>query len=68
MIETVPVFSTMIASVGYDKAEELLVVTFRNGKSYEYVGVPEDVFRDLTHAVSVGKAFNDLVKGVYEHR
>lgn len=37
-------------------------------KVYTYSNVPHDVFNKMLNAESVGKAFNELVKGKYEFR
>jgi len=59
----VNVTSSMIASVGFDPDQEVMVVQFQNGRVYRYNGVPSGVFVSmLTDRDSVGKAFNAHVR------
>jgi hypothetical protein len=46
--------SQIIHSVGYNAASSMLEVRFRNGWTYEYDGVPEEVYRALMAAPSHG--------------
>lgn len=50
----------------YEPADQSLTVTFENGSSYIYAGVPADVYAQVEAAESKGKAFNELVKGKYQ--
>jgi hypothetical protein len=50
----------------YSAEEQALTVTFKNGDSYIYAGVPADVYATVESAESKGKAFNELVKGKYQ--
>jgi hypothetical protein len=43
-----------------------LEVTFKDGKIYVYHGVSPEVFEVVCRAESKGKAFNNLIKPVYE--
>lgn len=60
-----PVFSSNLKSVGYENGT--LYVTFHNGGTYWYRGVPESVYRDLMSAPSHGKFFHAHIKNVYPH-
>lgn len=66
----VPVASSMILSVGYDPDENggTLHVTFHNGRTYAYEGVPENEFSALVNSPSVGQYFNATIKGQYRER
>lgn len=64
----IPVSSSMIASVGYDPETSVLEVTFSNGRTYEYEGVPSHVFDGMIHASSVGRFFIDNVRDIYNTR
>jgi hypothetical protein len=64
----VPVVSSQIAAVGYDKDSQKLRVEFlKNGSLYQYDDVPEEVFNNLVAAPSVGGYFGTAVKGVYSY-
>ncbi|MGN6258728.1 MAG: KTSC domain-containing protein [Solirubrobacterales bacterium] len=59
----VPVESSMIDSVGFEK--NVLEVRFRNGGLYQYLDVPESVLALLMQAGSKGRFFNEHVRGRY---
>ena len=50
--------STDIVSVGYDSSVTVLEVEFKRGSIYQYVNVPENVFKELMSADSIGSYFN----------
>lgn len=55
--------SSSIDSVGYE--DEVLEVRFNNGGLYRYLGVPPQVCFDLLKADSIGRFFNDRIRGSY---
>ena len=61
-----PVNSSNVESVGYDRAGMRLAVQFKNSKRYVFKQVPEKVYTTLRLAASVGKCFNETIKGRYE--
>lgn len=61
-----PVNSSNVESVGYDRTSQRLAVQFKNTKRYIFKQVPEKVATTLQLAASVGKCFNETVKGRYE--
>ena len=62
------VFSSIISDIGWDSDTEELLVTFRNGRTAAYKGVPEDKAVELANAASVGTSFNSEIKGFYNFR
>jgi hypothetical protein len=60
--------SSTIRSVGFDSARSVLEVEFVRGGVYEYVGVPEFLYRGFLMARSKGGFFNDKIQGRYEQR
>lgn len=64
-MQTIPVASSMISSVGYDPETQELEVTFNQGRSYTYEGVPQAEYDNLVSAQSVGKYFAANIKNVY---
>jgi hypothetical protein len=64
-MDFVPVASSNIASVGYDREQKVLGVRFSSGATYLYTGVPEEVHADFMDAASLGSFFADNIKGVY---
>lgn len=57
------VVSSAIAEVKYNPF--WVTVKFNHGKSYRYWGVRFKTFREILKAESVGKAYNELIKGKY---
>ena len=62
------VYSSMVQSISYDSDSQTLTVTFNNGKSYAYSGVPEETATDAANAASVGEFMNSEIKGRYSFR
>lgn len=58
----VPVRSTTLRSVGYDKATRTLEAEFRTGRVYRYRGVPPELWLSLLATPSKGKFFNLLIR------
>lgn len=58
--------SANLSEIVYDGDSSALTVTFKNGRTYSYAGVPEDVYASLVIAhetnQSVGQIFNQLVR------
>ncbi len=67
-IDMQPVESGQIAAVGFDSAEKILAVQFKNGGLYHYHGVPQEKFAALMQAESVGKFHAQHIKGKHEFR
>lgn len=67
-MELVPVESRGIESVGYDRRTQILVVVFRKGRAYRYIGVPENVYDELINAASKGRFFLSNIKEIYEYQ
>lgn len=65
-IAMLPVDSSMAAAVGYDSEEQVLQVEFYNGVVYQYSGVEAETWEDLQSTDSIGKFFNQEIKGRYE--
>lgn len=64
-IATVPVQSSNLKAVGYDRDAKLLQVDFKNNTSYQYAEVPPDLFADLLRADSVGSYLAQQIKPYY---
>ncbi len=63
--ELTPVSSSHLDAIGYDDASQTLYVRWKGGLISSYDNVPPSVASDLQNAPSVGKAFNDLIRGKY---
>lgn len=65
----VPVFSSMVAEVGYDAdTKDMIIVWAKGGKTSAYANVPEELALDLSRAASVGQMLTMEVKPYYAHR
>jgi hypothetical protein len=58
----VAVTSSAIARLAYDRLRSTLRVQFRDGTTYQYMGVPLWVYEDLMQAESKGAQFNRCVR------
>ena len=62
MARLVPVVSSALTSMSYDRTTGRLIVQFSEDSFYEYDSVPGDVVLDVMFADSHGQAFDRLVK------
>lgn len=60
-----PVESSAIEMVGYEPAEMTLIVVFKSGATYRYIGVPERLYHRLMAAESKGRFVNKHIKPNY---
>ncbi len=64
-MERSPVESTVITAAGYVAEYKVLELQFQDGRSYQYYGVPERVYKGLMAAESQGRYFNDRIRDAY---
>ena len=57
--------SSVIRSVGYERATATLEIEFQSEKVYRYFAVPHAVFDGLITAESVGAFFNERIRDRY---
>ena len=62
------VYSSNVASVGYDSDAKELLITWTKGKRSIYSGVPEELAEQISNAPSVGSMLNEEIKPYYAHR
>lgn len=67
-MQTQFVESTSLAAVGYDPANLVLEVQFKNGGVYRYFNVPYVVVEQLMSAGSIGRYFATQVKPRFRGR
>lgn len=60
--------SSFIAGIGYDPETEELVVSFKDGKEYTSVGVPESVYHAFAQSGSMGQYWHAVIKNNYNAR
>ncbi len=62
MAQFIPVVSSMMAAVRYDRERSELTVQFSEDAFFTYSDVPSDIVVDFLFADSIGSAFNSIVK------
>ncbi len=65
--ELTPVSSSHLDAIGYDDASQTLYVRWKNDQVSSYDNVPPLIAKDLQNAPSIGKAFNEMIRGKYQH-
>ncbi len=65
-IPMLPAHSSMANALGYDEENHVLQVEFHNGAVYQYTGVDHEVWDELQQTDSIGKYFNNEIKGNYQ--
>lgn len=61
-VSMVPIISSNLESVGYDKSANDLIVQFKGGGKYKYLGVPNIIYEGFMKADSKGKYFAQNIK------
>ncbi len=61
-MESRPITSSCLAEVSYEPRAATLTVRFHDGRTYQYVDVPEPVYTTLIGADSIGQCFNRDVR------
>jgi len=67
LLQSTPVKSSNLKSVGYDPKAEHLQVAFKSGETYDYFNVPPMVHQGLMFAKSKGKFLDDSIKPRFRH-
>ena len=65
-MEMIRVRSSAIAEIGYDPSSRRMKITFNQGHTYGYCGVPPHIFDGLLRASSKGSYYNDFVRDRYQ--
>ena len=58
----IPVTSSNLSEVGYDRANSTLEISFKKGGTYQYFGVPPHIYEGLMNAASHGHFFDVNIK------
>jgi hypothetical protein len=61
-MERIPLISSNIISVGYDKERKILEIEFTAGAIYQYFNVPQNIYKALLNADSSAKYFDQNIK------
>jgi hypothetical protein len=67
-MDRTPVESSMIASIGYDRATQTLELEFKSGAIWQYEGVPQSEYDALMAADSHGSYARSFIIGDYPER
>lgn len=61
------VTSSRIRAIGYDPKKHILEIAFHNGEIYQYIAVPENIYKKFTSdaVVSKGRFFDGVIKGKF---
>jgi len=67
-MDRIPVSSSNIRSIGYDRQSAILEVEFTSGDVYRYFDVPEHLYQQFLHASSHGQFLNDNIRYSYRYQ
>ncbi len=61
------VTSSRILTIGYDPRKRILEIAFHNGEIYQYMDVPENIYKKYMSdaVVSKGRFFDGVIKGKF---
>ncbi|MGA1264894.1 MAG: KTSC domain-containing protein [Prochlorothrix sp.] len=62
-LQVQPVESSMAQSIGYDADRQVLQIEFKAGATYRFEEVDGETWRQLQQSESIGKFFNQHIKG-----
>ncbi len=65
-MEMIQVNSRAIRAIGYDQSTQRLRITFEQGDSYDFCGVPVHVYEGLMTAFSKGTYYNNHIRDRYQ--
>lgn len=65
-MQMIPVRSSAIAAVGYDPATRRMKIAFKQGRTYDFCGVPLEVYQGLINAGSVGSYYDRVIRDRYQ--
>jgi len=61
-----PINSTAIEFCSSNAEEQTLTVRFHSGAAVTYVGVDQDTVKEMLNAPSIGKFYNQNIRGQFE--
>lgn len=67
ILEMIPVSSSNVFEIGYDKESQEVCLRFLNGHIHVYKGVPQFEFDGLLNATSIGSYLHRNYKNVYPY-
>ncbi|MBI3006573.1 MAG: KTSC domain-containing protein [Ignavibacteriales bacterium] len=66
-MQRVPVSSSHIISIGYDRESRLLEIEYKDGNVYQYLDVPIEENEALMQAESHGRYINNHIRNRYKY-
>jgi hypothetical protein len=64
-MKMIQVSSSAITAIGYDPQSRRMTLVFTQSRTYDFCGVPQNVFDGLLRASSKGGYYNDYIKDRY---
>ncbi len=64
-MKTIPVSSSAISHIGYDSITKQMKVTFKQGITYDYCGVPKHIYEAFVSAQSIGRYYHTHIEDKY---
>ena len=64
-MKMIHVSSSAMIAIGYDPITKILEITFKQGETYPFCNVPENIFTGLKNAHSHGGYYNDHIRDKY---
>jgi hypothetical protein len=58
--------SSNVEAIDYSKADDVLKIWFKNGSLYKYVNVEIATYIAMIKSDSIGKYYNNFIKGKYK--
>lgn len=65
-MQMIPVRSSAIEAVGYDPDTRRMRISFKQGRTYDFCGVPPDVYQGLMSAGSIGSYYDRIIRDRYQ--
>ena len=65
-MEMISVISSAISAIGYDKPTQQMRIKFKQGDTYSYCRVPENIFLELLSATSKGTYYDRYIKDKFD--
>ena len=65
-MEMISVISRAISDIGYDKPTQHMRIKFKQGDTYSYCRVPENIFLELLSATSKGTYYDRYIKDKFD--
>ena len=60
--------SSDISSIGFEPQSQTLEIEFKSGGIFQYFEVSENIYNTLVNSISIGKYFNQYIKGQYNYK